>query len=561
MDGAYAPSARPAGFAAMTSRLWGRLAQWTGLASASGPVRETPGDTALEAPDADLPAWAAENCFTPLDRVGSSLWATADALRVLAATPSAARLAFDPGRLPPPYAYAVHALGTTFDPATQTWHSDDLPPGDLFTGRPSGRTVVFHGRLLPGVSHLPVPLYGRLRRPPQVVDGPQGALEPLSDPPDRPRVLVRHTAPVTVRYEVELLEPPVLTAREARIDAPPLTVPTLSRAQLPWRVRRWIDQLEREHRTPWEAAIAAQAFVQRFYRYDERFKDRPEVRRRRAALPRGAGNHCLALLHASSDGDVLGRGICYELNVMVVELLRHLGIPSLVATGWVLDEGRIDRPDHLFALALVSSPTGRGVLPLDAAVGDHGPRRPLGGWDQTGAAGLEPHPTGPHRVPGIEPARVPGIEPTRVPGIEPSRPPVPGFAGPWSIAPAGKVRDDLEDHLASLRAAERVRLEEDAVVLERAIRLICAVQDVEEPSILEALRAPGVVPADRVFRLRLEAERLLRDPERVGTLVRLLRGEFQQMMAVPPEVQELVKLGLARVVTAPVYQARPVAEE
>ena len=42
----------------------------------------------------------------------------------------------------------------------------------------------------------------------------------------------------------------------------------------------------------------------------------------------GKGNHHLSLLHASADGEVLGRGVCYELNILIAELLRHLMVPD-----------------------------------------------------------------------------------------------------------------------------------------------------------------------------------------------------------------------------------------
>src|SRR5205085_439396 len=131
-------------------------------------------------------------------------------------------------------------------------------------------------------------------------------------------------------YRVELLEAPPMAGGAGRVQGlPRLRRPTTERSELPAEARRWLERIEAAALPDWERAVAARDFVQRHYVYDEHFLDRPEVRARLTRLEPGRGQHHLRLLHASQAPGVLGRGICYELNLQLVELLRHLQVPAM----------------------------------------------------------------------------------------------------------------------------------------------------------------------------------------------------------------------------------------
>jgi transglutaminase-like putative cysteine protease len=106
-------------------------------------------------------------------------------------------------------------------------------------------------------------------------------------------------------------------------------------------------------------------------------------------LRKGHGNHHLQLLHANADHRYLGRGVCMELNSMVVEMIRHLGLPAAVATGWCFKNKNVTDPDHLFAVAFVRSPVGVCPLPLEAATGEGGREMEMPDGKQTGDYDIE----------------------------------------------------------------------------------------------------------------------------------------------------------------------------
>lgn len=273
----------------------------------------------------------------------------------LQATRTPAGLAFAPSRLAWPHLYAVHALGARFEPARQEWQPPVEAP--LVEGPPLARRVTFHGRLAAGENWLPLPLGARLVEP----------------PPDCRQVGGRWQLLLTedreVRYQAELGEPP--RSRRRGQGPPEWTEPTLDPTLLPALVRRFLEQPAGDDR---ELVDSVREFVRQHYLYDESYLLRPEVRQALRDLGPGRGHHHLQALHAGSDSHFLGRGICYELNLMVVELLRHLKVPALVATAWILDAGWLDRPDHLVALALFED----GPVPVDAATDSRGPMRALG---------------------------------------------------------------------------------------------------------------------------------------------------------------------------------------
>jgi hypothetical protein len=224
---------------------------------------------------------------------------------------------------------------------------------------------------------------------------------------------------------------------------------------------------------------------------------------------------------------VHGRGICYELNSALVELLRHLGLPSAVVTGWVLDSGRISHPDHLFAAVLLPCVEGLCLMPLDAATNSRGPI---------------------HALPAA---------PSQPPSVLPQRPQVPTPGGVWSLSPSFDVTTpDVDALIETVRSAEQQRMQAEALLLERVILSICLVGKRPPPTALASLRESPL--AERNARLHALAAGLLPDPALVGTLLALWRGEFEHLPALPADVQRLVSLGLARVKSASSFRVEPI---
>ena len=324
-----------------------------------------------------LPAWtqAETNSFDNVAGIPPQLWVTPDRLDRIATSPVATSLRFVPGNLPRPYLYAIRAGGGQLDPRTQRWQP--LEPRDmpqLATGSPTGQLVEFAGTLGPALTQLPIPLHARLTQPP-IVDGSPVRLLRRTDG----SIWAQLPRRVELSYVVELLDPPVLTDDEDPIgwDSPRLQKPTTSRRAMPAEVQRFLATLPTDA-PMWERALAVEAFVRARYAYDANFMAHHAVQRAAAQLPGESTNHHLTLLHASADDQVLGRGICYELNVLIVELLRHADIPAFPSSGWVLDRGVAERPDHLFALAIVPSLSGPTLLPLEGACTESGePIRPM----------------------------------------------------------------------------------------------------------------------------------------------------------------------------------------
>ncbi len=213
--------------------------------------------------------------------------------------------------------------------------------------------------------------------------------------------------------------------------------------------------------------------------------------------------------------------MCYELNVLVVELLRHLGVPAMIAIGWMLDEGFADRPDHLFALAVVPSSTGPCLLPLDASTGPRGAVRPLS-----------------------------GAPPPAVDVVPDPRPDVPEIGGGWGTPVlAGPERDVVEDeHLHGMSRGLRAALDHEREALRRVLRLCEAIQG----------RPPAPLPAhEDLAALRRRAARALGDPARLAPLLAVIRGDYDHAHEVPEAVQALVRDGLAVVDSFPSYRVRP----
>jgi hypothetical protein len=265
--------------------------------------------------------------------------------------------ALTPRRLPTPFLYGPQLIADRFDRRTQHWMAEAIDP--TWRSAPEGRhRVAFAGRLPAGESVLPLPLYGRLvsvdADPPAVVVRTAG---------DLPLVSVQ--AETTIRYEVALGAAPDFSNAFDAAAPPTLTRPTVPDAELPAECHALVDRVI--GLGPLDRVLAIRDFVRASYRYDPtRFED-PRLAGWLRRISRGRANAQLAALHAARDGRHLGAGVCYELNVLVVELLRRAAVPAAVATGWVFERGQVDEPDHLWALALLGTEAGPRWMPVDAA--------------------------------------------------------------------------------------------------------------------------------------------------------------------------------------------------
>ncbi len=477
--------------------LWNRLVGW--FSELTTPSEEQPPATEQELARlaSQLPAWATGgNPFAPMTGIGTQFWGTRARLAELAARIPPVGLDYQPPGVPRPYVYALHCLSGSFDPGSQRWlPADPLYLAGLAEGEPTGRSISFNGKLEAGVNRLPLPFF---TRPVPFAGAERAAGYEL-------RVRLRTSG--AFRYQVEVLDPPRLTGGVP--EAPPAWLrPTLPLAELPAEAREWLESVRKL--TPWERALAAEEMVQQRYVYDRDYLEHPEARQRLANLPPGQGNHHLAVLHARRSPGKLGHGVCYELNIMLVELLRHAGVPALVGTGWALDLGRVDRPDHLFAVAFLESTRGPVLMPLDGIM------------SATGGP-LRPHAEAP-------PAGVPGPSLPRPGGA---------WGGAASVRPVERSVRELEQALAE---------QELACHLE-AVRLVLRDPGYKLPD--------GLPPQEALHRLRETLHKGLGSAELAGVLVRLVGGEYTQLQRLTPALEELVRRGLAQVQQVPLLRVVP----
>jgi len=333
-----------------------------------------------------------EDWFKPRDSVDSQLHAARAWLRDRERPPSYG-LSFGPPRLPLPWTYGVQLISPRFDHRAQTWTSEDLDP-TWAAPRGEGRDVVrLRGRVPAGDVVLPVPLYGRV-------------IELDTNPPARHvrtrqgRSLLVTAGPTELRYTVVLDLAPEYDrgTGELRGECPAsMLTSTVPDSDLPDEVHEVLARLESEDAPPFERALEVRRFIRERYRYDPAYLEDEGVARWLREVSSGRANAHVAALHAGGDERVLGRGVCFELNVLACELLRRLDVPAAVAVGWTFSDGSLAEPDHLWAMALLPTPDGPRWLPIDAASTNDGrplrlPARPPGPWrvESRGRPPLEP---------------------------------------------------------------------------------------------------------------------------------------------------------------------------
>lgn len=399
---------------------------------------------------------------------------------------------------PRPYLYAAHVLSGHFDAQRQHWLPlDSRQLAGFAQGQPGGRSLPFQGSLQPGLSRLPLPLYTRLdgriqsSGPISLRHGPLG------------EVLVQTSGRVEVFFQVEILQPPRPLDEEVQGVPAEWRLPTLAR--LPQEAA---DLVASQRGLPaWERALAAQEFMQSRYAYDDLFAQTPAARAVLSRPPSEVGHRQLDVLHAGASSEYLGAGACYELNAMLCELLRHMGLPALLAAGWVLDEGFLGYPDHVFALAVLQSGDGPCLPPLDGTSSTRGPLRQAD-----------------RRQPPANPMA----------SLRPPSPP----AGIWGVT--GPLRQVDEREI--LRGEEAQLLLAELAYHRQAVAMVSGRPAPPRASLLDL---------KQILRQHLPSE------EVAGALVRLLAGDYQNLTVLPPAVKELVRLNLAQVNTVPMLQVLP----
>lgn len=285
-------------------------------------------------------------------------------------------LAHAPAALPLPYRYGPQTIFGAFDRGRQSWRRVSLD-ADWRTGGGIAGRVQLRGKLPSGEAIIPLPLYGR------VVDHDGGETTRMVAATEGTVAISR--ADVVIAIEIELSEAPDFAGARAAGGVPgELLDPTVSDQELPVEVHDFLASLAGET----DALVASQlvrSFVRDRYIYDPTYLENAEVAAWLRQRTRRRSNVHIAALHAGRDTDHLGRGVCYELNALVCELMRRCGIPCGVATGWTFDRGFVDEPDHLWAMALVDAGAGPRWLPIDASTTRtgrplHAANRPPGPW-------------------------------------------------------------------------------------------------------------------------------------------------------------------------------------
>ncbi len=304
-----------------------------------------------------------------------------------------------PKCLPVPYLYASQNIFGALNRRSQVWRPLKYP---VEWGRGSVRQGVVNisGALPKGRSVLPVPMFGEVT---EVMT--EGKLLRLMTGGRH----VHMPAAGAVKFAVELRDPEIddsildwrdIAPREIRLQ-------TCDDLDLPSEVHDLVATYMGEPAV--NTIYAVRDFVRKRYVYDPTYLEDSAVSNWLRIRSHGKANAHISALHLGADSRHLGRGVCYELNTLVCEILRRLKIPSAVATGWTFDRGVIDEPDHLWAVALVAGKNGPKWVPVDAASTEtgrplRGGRRPPGRWTAPKDIGQAPtSPSWHNRMPSSAP--------------------------------------------------------------------------------------------------------------------------------------------------------------
>ena len=293
---------------------------------------------------------------------------------------------FAPRSLPLPYRYAPQLVANRLDPRTQRWSPGRPDSAWSRTEGPIVAQVSLRGRVPAGESQLPVPLYASVG----ALDAParahrysaQTGQEILSSPTDADAALT-----LSLHAPPEFSEAPAPEAPREFLD------PTVPDEELPAEVLSWVESARRL--TARARTVEVREFIRERYRYDPTYLEDERAARWLRGVTQGKANAHVAALHAWRDTQHLGRGVCYELNALACELLRRVGVPAAIATGWTFERGALSEPDHLWAMALLPSDRGPRWFPVDAATTRDGrplrvSQRPQGAWRSPAQANQAP---------------------------------------------------------------------------------------------------------------------------------------------------------------------------
>lgn len=294
-----------------------------------------------------------------------------------------------PSNLPAPWLYAPRIVSAHFDATAQRWLPVMMPAALFVGGDDVAGEVRVRGRVPAGEVLLPIPAFSRVIS----VSGEDVFRKQVRA--DGQTLLVAKDAQ-EISYDLALASAPAFDAlaagRGAQVPAPPsrdLLTFTTDDDDLPKEILDAVadrrDALAGGRDRPLDVALGLRDLVRQRYRYDPTYLEDPHVARWLRSVVSGQRHMHIAALHAGRDARHLGRGVCYELNALLCELLRRAGIPAAVASGWTFDRGTLAEPDHLWALALLPTPVGPRFCPIDASttrVGRplHAERRPTGRW-------------------------------------------------------------------------------------------------------------------------------------------------------------------------------------
>ena len=521
---------------------WSRIKRAVGL--------ETPPPESLSAPAPDYLAGPRRFKVTEAG-VGPQLWVRHDELKRLQKQASRTGLSGDrpsrliqhePATLPAPYRYVLHQLGCRFSEAEQTW--DPGPVRELTALQPgpaTGGLVDLRGTMPAGRQRLLLPLYSELHGSVRTASGQ--TVSTSTDSWGRRILQVPGSGPTELSWTARLRTPPAPTdATLANGAWQDLLEPSVARGALPPQLLAWLEQQLARAKPPWAHVVAVQELVRTRYAYDLGFRSRPEVDAAARRLRTGRGNHHLELLHASADAEWWGRGVCYELNILIVELLRHLGVPAFAATCWSSKKGGFELPSHLIALAVVAGPAGPMLLPLDGAVRERDTVRALPlGLDEAGK--------------GAQPRS------SRRPPVR-SLPQVSAPVGVWS-APEGKRNDTVSPGNLDadvMKASQRDHIRRHR----RAVRAVLLASAAVRSSVPSGLLASRDTPASTPQWLA-HLQELLDDEVLVHALLDLIRVHdesqargLQVIVDDPtPDQRELARRGILTLEPTQKWALRP----
>jgi transglutaminase-like putative cysteine protease len=305
-------------------------------------------------------------------------------------------LSFAPYPLPGPFLYGPKQIMNHFDPSNQRWSSVGLRSewcnaATCEENEESG-DIVFRGRLPAGQATLPLPLFSELC---QLETGKETRI--LASRTGQ--TLLTGKAATEVNYRAKLGPLPNFNDTTDSETAPTLLFDrTAPDEDLPNEAHDFLADLHIEALPTLNRCITIQDFIRQNYSYDPGYLEDPHIARWLRSVSRGRMNSHLAALHAGRDARSLGRGVCYELNILACELLRRAGVPAGIATGWTFDRGNIAEPDHLWAMALINTEQGLRWYPIDASTTREG--RPLHFGDR---------PAGPWRVKAPRKRKLPKV--------------------------------------------------------------------------------------------------------------------------------------------------------